>query len=187
MIAVVRTCACAFSFDHLDFRLSMLGSHTRNQDEIHFLFQDRNSPSYFSRELFKFGAYANSLEVLDCSHCVLYNEVFLFQKAKFSATKWRQLLEIVLMLFLLTIWISDCVCFARICKIRMNSLSVFFWDRNSPSNFWGSYLNLELMRICFIIWIVVMVYWQYFRIKSLFQKANFSPINEERCKNLSLC
>ena len=35
MKAVVRTCACAISLDHLDFRLFMFGSHGySNQDEF---------------------------------------------------------------------------------------------------------------------------------------------------------
>ena len=32
--AVVRTCACAISLDHFDFRLVMFGSHSQNQDEF---------------------------------------------------------------------------------------------------------------------------------------------------------
>ena len=33
MKAVVTTCACAVSLDHVDFSLFMFGSHNRNQDE----------------------------------------------------------------------------------------------------------------------------------------------------------
>ena len=59
----------------------------------------------------------------------------LFQKATFSAQHWRQLLELVLVLFLLTILISDCLCFAHIVKIRMKFLSVSFRDGSSSSYF----------------------------------------------------
>ena len=34
MKAVVRTCTCAISLDHLNFRLFMFGSYSRNQDEF---------------------------------------------------------------------------------------------------------------------------------------------------------
>ena len=38
---------------------------------VEVLFRDRSAPSYFSRKLFEFGAYANSLDHLDRSHGVL--------------------------------------------------------------------------------------------------------------------
>ena len=60
---------------------------------------------------------------------------FLFQEAKFSPYHWRQLLELALVLFLMTIWISDCICLARIVNIRINSLSVSFWDGSSSLYF----------------------------------------------------
>ena len=44
------------------------------------LVRDGSSSSYFSRKLFEFGAYANSLDHLDCSHGVLavfYNKKFI--------------------------------------------------------------------------------------------------------------
>jgi len=47
--------------------------------------------------------------------------------------------------------------------------------------FQGSCSNLELLRILWIIWIAVTVYWQYFIRKILFQKANFSPTYEDSC------
>ena len=40
-------------------------------------------------------------------------------------------LELELVLFLLTIWILDCLCLARIVKISLHSLSVSFWDGSS--------------------------------------------------------
>ena len=41
--------------------------------------------------------------------------------------------------------------------------------------FRANYSNLEIMWILLIIWIAVMVPWQYFIIKFVFQEANFSP------------
>ena len=77
MKAVVRTCVCAISLDHLDFRLFMFGSHSSLKSEW--------------------------------IHCQLYFE-----------------LEVHLPYFR------------------------------------GSCLSLELVRMLLIIWIAIMVYWQYF-------------------------
>ena len=85
MKAIGRSCACSISLDHLDFRLYMFGSHSPNQDEL--------------------GAYANSLDHLDWSHGVLavfYNQIFI-SGSKFLSHQWRQLLELVLVLFFLII------------------------------------------------------------------------------------
>ena len=41
MKAVFTYCACAISLDHLDFRLFMFGSHSRNQDEFTVSFISR--------------------------------------------------------------------------------------------------------------------------------------------------
>ena len=79
MKAVVGTCACALSLDHLGFRLLYLSTYS-----LSVLFWDECSSSYFSRKLCKFGAYVNSLDHLDCSCgtlAVFYN---LFKEAKFS-------------------------------------------------------------------------------------------------------
>ena len=46
-------------------------------NSLSVLVRDRSSPSYFSRKLFEFGAYANSLDHLDCSLAVFYNEKFI--------------------------------------------------------------------------------------------------------------
>ena len=85
--AVVSTCICAISLDHLDFRLYLFGSHCRNRDEfIVTFFWYGSSSSLFSRKLVEFGAYANALDHLDCSHgvhSVFYN-FFLFQEANLS-------------------------------------------------------------------------------------------------------
>ena len=83
MKAVIGTCPCANSLDHLDFRLFIFGSHILSQDEFTVrLIQDGSSSSWFSRKLFK---YANSLDHLDCSHgalAVLYIKFFI------SVDKW---------------------------------------------------------------------------------------------------
>ena len=83
MKAVVGTCPCPHSLDHLDFRLFICGSHNQNQDEFTVRFISRWKFIFlFLRKLFKFWAYANSLDHLDCSHGAL--AVFLFQEANFS-------------------------------------------------------------------------------------------------------
>jgi len=65
--AVFGTCPCANSQDHLDqFTVSF-----SSRQKFTFL---------FSRKLFEFGAYANSLDHSDCSHGVLavfYNKIFI--------------------------------------------------------------------------------------------------------------
>ena len=64
MKAAARTCACAISLDHLDFRLFMFGSFSRSQDEYRRKF-------IVLKKLFEFGAYANALDCLDCSRGAL--------------------------------------------------------------------------------------------------------------------
>ena len=93
-----------------------------------------------------------------------------------SPHQWRQLLELELVLFFLTIWISDChVWLTQILEIRMNSLSVLFKTEVHLPILRRTCSNLELIGILLIIWIAVMVYLQYFIINFLFQEANFSP------------
>ena len=73
--------------------------------------------------------------------------IFLFKEANFSPHQERQLLELALVLYLLTIWISDRLCLAHIVEIRMYSVSVSFRDRSLPYNFsrklleFGAYVN----------------------------------------------
>ena len=50
MKAVVRTCAYAIFLDHLDFRLFMLGSHSRNQDEFNVSFISRQKFNFLTFE-----------------------------------------------------------------------------------------------------------------------------------------
>ena len=146
-------------------------------NSLSVLFWDRSLSSYFFNKLFEFWAYVNSLYHLDWSHSAL--AFFLiklsFQEGNLSRHQWRQLLELALLLFLLTTWISDCLCLGRIAEIRMNSLSVFFQDGSSFSIFEGSCLNFELLWILLIIWIAVMVHRQYVTPNFVFQKSYFSP------------
>ena len=95
--------------------------------------------------------------------------VFFFKEAKFSH-RWRQLLELALVQISLSICISDHLSLAHIVEIRMNSLSVLFWDRSSSFYVSKSCLNFELMQILLIIWIAVIVHRQY-----LLNGAIFSP------------
>ena len=100
---------------------------------------------------------------------------FLFQEANFSPHQRRQLLEFALVLFLLTIWISDCICLAHIIEISMHSLSGSFETKGHLPIYWGSCSNLELIRFLLIIWIAVIVYWQYFIIMLYFRKQISLP------------
>ena len=60
MKAVVRTCACAISLDHLDFRLFMFGHiATRNQDEF--------TLSFISRQKFIFLFFEEAVRIWSLS------------------------------------------------------------------------------------------------------------------------
>ena len=74
MKAVVRTCTCAISLDHLDFRLFMFGSHSYSKSGYIYCqcyFETEVHLPIFSRKLFECGASANSVGLLDCTHGVL--------------------------------------------------------------------------------------------------------------------
>ena len=112
-------------------------------NSLSVLFRDGSSSSYFSRKLFEFAAYVNSPDNLDCSHGVLavfYNKHFI-SGSKFLSHQSRQLLELALVLFLLTILISDCLCLAQIATRNQDEFTVSII---SPI-FRGSCLNSELM------------------------------------------
>ena len=116
--AVFGTCPCANSQDHLDqFTVSF-----SSRQKFTFL---------FSRKLFEFGAYANSLDHSDCSQ--VYWQYFmrtnLFQKVNFSPHLKRQLSELAFVLFLLTIRISDCLCLAHIASRNQDEFTVSFISR----------------------------------------------------------
>ena len=66
---------------------------------------------------------------------------------------------------------------SHLLEIRMHCQFYFETEVRLPI-FRGSYSNLELMQILLIICIAVMVNWQYFLIKCLYQDANLFPINE---------
>ena len=88
MKAVVETCSCAVSLGHLDFRLLCLAHIVEiRMNLLSVLFRDGSSSSHFLRKLFKFGAYANSLDHLDCSHGALgvfYNKNFISGSKRLS-------------------------------------------------------------------------------------------------------
>ena len=73
---------------------------------------------------------------------------FVFQEANFSPHQWRQLLELALVLFLLTIWISDCLCLAHIAAQNQDEFTVSFVRDGSSSSYFtrklfefGAYSN----------------------------------------------
>ena len=144
------------------------------------LFQDGSSSSFFLRNLFKFWAYANFLEHLDCSHGAL--AVFIpgsqFLSKNFSPINegscWTLPLQV---LSSLTIWISDCSSLAHIVKIRMNSLSVLFRDGGSSSYFFKK--AVLILSLCKFSWSFGLQSWCIGSI--LFKAANFTPINEGSC------
>ena len=133
---------------------------------------------FFSRKLFNFGAYANFLHHFDCSHGVLAafcNSFFYFRKQISLLINEGSCLELALALFLLTIWISDCWCWAHIATRNQDKFTVSFISRRKFFIFFfgGSCSNLQLMQILFIILIAVMVYWQYFVIVFFISGSKF--------------
>ena len=106
--AVVGTFSCAISLDHFYFRLFMFGSHSYTKSaSIHSRF-------YFKTEahLPIFQGSCSNLELMRIL-LIIWIAVWqyfiikiLFQEANFSPHQWRQLLELALVLFLLTIWIA---------------------------------------------------------------------------------
>ena len=137
--AMIGTCACAISLDHLDFWLFMFYSHILNQDEftvnfilrlafISLVFEEAVRILSLSEFFLSFGLQSW------CTGIILF-QLFLFQEAYFSPHQWRQLLKLALVLILLTIWILDSLSLAHLVEIRMNSLSVLFWDGSLSSYF----------------------------------------------------
>ena len=134
MKAVVRTCACDVSLDHLDFRLCMFGSHSYSKSGwMHCQF-------YFETEVHLpiFWGSCSNLELMQILLIIwiavmVYWQYFiikfLFQGANFSPHQRKQLLELELVLFLLTIFISDCVCLAHIVTRNQDELTVSFISR----------------------------------------------------------
>ena len=131
MKAVVGTWACAISLDHLDFRSFLFGSHSSSKSGwINCLF-------YFETEVHLpiFRGSCSNLELMRIlwiiwTAVMVYWQYFilkiLFQEANFSPHQWRQLLDPALVLFLLTIWISDCLCLVHIASWKLDELTVSF-------------------------------------------------------------
>ena len=111
----IVTCACAIYLHHFDFRLFIFGSHSRNQDEFTVSFiSSGSSSSYFSRKLFHFWPYANSLDHLDCSLGALsvFCNIFFISGSKFLSPSLNMRL-----CYFPTIWISDCLSLSHIVEI----------------------------------------------------------------------
>ena len=153
-------------------------------NSLSVLFRDRCSPSYFSRTLFKFGASANSLDHLDCSHGILavfWNKMY-SSESKFLSPPMKTVVRtcacaIVFLPFgfqIVYVWCLSHIA-TRNQDIKKFTVCFFFKMEVHLPIFWESCSNLELLLILWIIWIAVTLYWQYFIIKILFQKANFSP------------
>ena len=154
-------------------------------NSLSVLVPNRSAHSYFLRKLFEFGAYANYLDDLDCSHGVLavFNNKKIISGSKFLSPSLNAV-------------VRTCAC--AISLDRLDFRLFMFGSHNYSYSGWihcvfyfesevhlpifrGSCLNLELMQILLIIWIAGMVYLQFFIIQFLFQEANFSPINEGSC------
>jgi len=125
---------CANFLDHLDFRLYIFGSHSRNQDEF--------TVSFMLRRKFIFLFQKEAVQILNsCKISWSFGlqpwctSSILFKEANLSPHQWRQMPELSLVLTTLTIWISDNLSLAHIVKIRMNSLSVIFQDGGSSCYF----------------------------------------------------
>ena len=136
------------------------------------------------RKLFEFGAYRNSLNHLDWSHGVLavfYNQMFNSQ-SKFITLSMK-------------VVVRTCACAASLDHLDLTLL--MFGSHGSLNSGWipclfyfetdihlpifqGSCSHFELMQIHLIIWIAVMVDWQYFVIIFI-QETKFSPTNEDSC------
>ena len=103
-------------------------------NSLSVLFRDASYSSNFPRKLFEFWVYANILEHLECSHGAL--AIFYLRKQislpSNKGSCWNLPLQVLISL---TIRISDCLSLAHIVEIRMNSLTVLFWDGSSSSNF----------------------------------------------------
>ena len=155
-------------------------------NKLQVLFRDRSSPSYSSRKLFEFRAYADSLDHLDCSHGVLalLCNNFFISGSKCLSHQWRQLLELTLVLFLSSIWISDCLCLARIATRNQDEFTVsFILRRKFIFLFFEE--AVRILSLCEFSWSFGLQPWCTGSI--LFKEANFSPINEGSCWNLPLC
>ena len=96
-------------------------------NSLQVLFQDGSSSSYFLTKQFKFGANVNYLDHLNCNHGALavLNHKILYQEANFSLSI-KAVVGNCPCAILLTIWISDCLCFAYMVEIRTYSMSVLF-------------------------------------------------------------
>ena len=153
------------------FRLFIFSSRSRNKDEFTVSFISKRKFIFlFFKEAVWIWPYANSLDHLDCSLGALsvFCNIFFISGSKFLSPSLNMRL-----CYFPTIWISDCLSLSHIVEIRMNSLSVYFETEVHLFIFRGSCSNFEVMRILLIIWIAVMLHWQYFIMNFVFQEENF--------------
>ena len=132
MKAVVGTCACAISWP-FEFQIVYVWLTSLleiRMNSLSVLFRDGSSSSYFSRKLFEFGACVNFVDHLDCSYggLTVFHKKICISGSKFLSHQWRQLLELALVLFLLTIWISDC-CLAHVATRNQDEFTLSFISR----------------------------------------------------------
>ena len=133
------------------------------------------------RKLVEFWAYEKFLDHLDCSHSTLA-EIYFRKQISLPINEgscWNLPLQ---MLISLTIWVSDCFTLAHIVEIRMNSLSVLFWNGSSSSYF---------LRKLFEFWAYANIFDHldcgHGTLAVFYLRKQISlPINEGSCRNLPL-
>ena len=135
------------------------------------LFQDGSSSSYFTRELFKFGPYANSLDHLNCSLVEFYNKHFISGSTFLTSSMKGSFWNMLLYYFYWPLWFQI-VMFGspRYSTSEWIHCQFCFEMEVHLPVFQGSCLNLELIWILLIIWIAVMVHWHYFMIEFFCRK-----------------
>ena len=152
MKSVVGTCACANSLDHLDFRLFIFGSHSRNQDEF--------TVSFILRRKFIFLFFKKAVRILSlceyywpcglqpwCTEGILFKDQISFpsMKAVVGTFPYKFSFPWPFGFQIVYLW----------------PLQVLTAEVHLPV-FRESCSNCELMRIFLTIWIAAMVHCQYF-------------------------
>ena len=173
MKAVYGTCSCAISFDHLDFRLFMFVLYSLHQDELTVSFISRwKFISYFLRKLFKFGAYANSLDHLDCGHRVLsvfYNKYI--SESKILCPSLEAVLRTCACAFSLDHFDLRLFMFCSHSQ-NQDEITVSFITR---PKFIFLFLEEAVRMLMGILFIICIAVWQYFIIIFFFRKKISLP------------
>ena len=114
-------------------------------NSLSVLFRDGNSSSYFSR-MFEFGAYANSVDRLDCSHGVLAvfyknNFIIIIAESKFLSPPMKTVVRTcACAIFLDHLDFRLFMFGSHLLKIRIHCQFYFETEVRLPI-FRGSYLN----------------------------------------------